>query len=438
MAISVQQFDFLVSTRGFQTALAVAEQAGGITGTREGQTQTASGGASAGSTQSLAIGAPGTVPGATATGTSFSLPGSPRGAPPASPPPDPILGVPSQQFAGVDDGRLLEAFLVGSISQSDFDNEIGRRGYDSNEQGRFRAGNMLPKDGSAPAPSAEIARTGQVVDAAAEARAAEQRRKAEEDRLRGQQDPLILGGSGAGAAFGETTSQAQGQAQVGGTVPTEAEIIADIVNRWNAGEFGINTNLVVDAIARDLNLSRSDAAAKFEQVNTLFINPGGLRGGSPLTRGQIQQSQTDEEKLRRLRSTEFGNLTPTGNRAATAILGQFFAQQPITNVGREVPIGTAFSEFRSGRPDAASLTQGLQNIQTGGAKNPFFLNRFEGDPEAAFGASIQPSLVGVNPSIRGDISRILRNQFADRLVQQPENFQTADQILNLLTGFQGF
>ena len=78
MALTVQQFDFVASIQGLQAALAVAEQAGGVTGSRDaGPTQTTVneyGGAS------LGAGIGGAMPGVTASPGSTSLPAADLGS----------------------------------------------------------------------------------------------------------------------------------------------------------------------------------------------------------------------------------------------------------------------------------------------------------------------------------------------------------------------
>ncbi len=174
-----------------------------------------------------------------------------------------------------------------------------------------------------------------------------------------------------------------------------------------------------------------------------------LTGDTPVaanaqTRADLLRFQAGDDQRRRLQAEFFGeNITGPGRTAANFALNQFFRQQPITNTGNRslTPISEAFRGFQGQRPTAGQLTSGLQGIQAAGATDPFFIQEFlerERPAQSAFGASIQPALLGINPRIQGDISGILNRQFATEFAQTPDLFTQPQQILDLLTRFQGF
>ena len=254
--------------------------------------------------------------------------------------------------------------------------------------------------------------------------------------------------------------------------------LAEIINRFRSGDLrGASLQTVLDTIKREITRGDYEAAralynpiradlvrimegtspergfqpTQVTQINAVptaevqrFDQPTGpFSPNIPLTQQELFPFQTQADQARRLRENAFGrDLTPVANRAVNSILNTFFGQQPITNAARGLNIEDAFSAFRGNRPDAARLTQGLQNIQSGGVATPGFQFRFNPggvpQPAEAFSASIQPLLSGLNPVVGNNFGGFLQDEFLDRLAQNHQNFLTTQQVLNLLSPFQGF
>lgn len=163
---------------------------------------------------------------------------------------------------------------------------------------------------------------------------------------------------------------------------------------------------------------------------------------TPISQRELFQQETAADRSRRLQADVFGSfLTPAGQRVASNSFNRFQSQQQIFNPGgtSPIPASDAFRSFRGQPRTSEDITAGLLALQQGG-NTAAFESQFggEGGVQRAFNASLQPSLQGINAAARGRIGDIERERFALQLAQNPEQFQTSESVLDLLTAFPGF
>ena len=66
------------------------------------------------------------------------------------------LGSASTEFESLNDGQLLYNYTQGTVTFSEIQNELARRGYDARSMNRFVSGGIAPLDGSSPVKGTQI------------------------------------------------------------------------------------------------------------------------------------------------------------------------------------------------------------------------------------------------------------------------------------------
>lgn len=272
----------------------------------------------------------------------------------------------------------------------------------------------------------------------------------------------------------------------GGVGQTPQQILAALVARWNAGEFP-NREAMVAAIQAGLStagqpLSESAALEFFNELQTSGSltqpsvdaaatgDPLGLKiaepepfGPSPIgppplsseenqLQGFLLAGQSPEDVFRRITQERFGSSAGGGfvQRALRNPFERFLGTNPITSFGNLNELGQQFGDFLGGpAPTQAGLSEQLRSILAGAGASDQSSAIFEGaftapGAETAFGqfapafrASIQPTLQGVNPRLRGNVQQILENRFRNRLASDPGLFENAQNVFADFAG-RGF
>lgn len=241
------------------------------------------------------------------------------------------------------------------------------------------------------------------------------------------------------------------------TLPTRALRIARIQELMKRLDIKVETgdaDLVLNRFIQGGRITPVDvsgAAPGPGGVGTVAI-PTALPAPSPDVRDVQQQrelfSQQDQGELfRRGLGTAFGRpsseFTPAAQRAAASQFGRFQEQRPITSFFD--PSGERGAQFSSflGTPDPtrSGLNQQINNILQGQAGgDPALQARFRSSdffstPEQVASLARQPILAELAPRLRGGVANVLEQQSASRFAENPEQFQSPDDLIRLLQDF---
>jgi hypothetical protein len=367
------------------------------------------------------------------------------------------------KFADINDTQLLEAYMNARITLPEFDNEIVRRGYSSDEKNFMRSGSLLAKDGSrATAATPRVQQSfvyrypGTVGGQVPEGR----------QLINGigvdNTDPVGIGGNYTGSSSGQfqdpfLANDGQGgplNEGGGGQIGVRQDIkipditVIDIEDAFKnkigvAGtregaiaelrKIGVeNPKLIVDQWVSDLSGGDPFEQAQITGADDRLIgqaafprpgfdkwgnpiptvephyvddpsNPGALipEPGGPFSREQLYSRQDPSVQRRRLQFGAFGsNLSPTASRTADSITNQFLAQRPLLNFGRDqLSQADAFSGFLADMPTQASLGQARSDFVRAGPGSDFFKQAFA-DKQGKFNSEAI-FLASIQPALAG-------------------------------------
>ena len=245
---------------------------------------------------------------------------------------------------------------------------------------------------------------------------------------------------------------------VGDTKMNDQEKIADLVSRWNAGEFGQDFQRFLSTLATSLGVSEATITDKsggqsiWEAVTNQFktdslptprtYGTGGVNSGVNTDFRNREFAEQDDRLVRaRGIGQVLGNLSPLSRRAANSAFSRFQDLSGILNFGPKQERGDAFSSFLGGPQETRqSLEAKINNLldanfasEQGAAQ----FNQTFGDPEAAASAAIQPFLQSLAPRMRAGVASNLGTQFAQRFAQQPDQFRGEGAAADVFKDFRG-
>ena len=269
-------------------------------------------------------------------------------------------------------------------------------------------------------------------------------------------------GAGDAGEYGEGESlraQVSGEitAETGDPTPIQEDQLAALLERIIAGEFGPATarrhGEVLAIVQTIMGLNNADAGRFYsERLEQALPEAHRVIATTtytdPLTRDVIQRETFEagrrDPAFRRAEQEIFPGAGGTflGERALPRLRNQFQAFSPITHFGGFQQLGDlekAFRNFISGPlPTGATLGTQLQNLISGVGSTidpTTFAGEFTQAAETPFGrvlpafqAAIQPRLQSVGPTIRGNLERILQEQFQQRVATDPQQFQTPQDV----------